>query len=336
MASLTLDFIGRLVLAPLRNNLSIVLFWLGLLLIVVGAIFGRQIDQFPYVPHGVGEAVLKSGSAILGAGVFAVIMKSAQFTELFRNHIYQVFYQPEKLDGVALIDKWKIITSALLKDVLPSTHQHAVEKIENQFFNSERDYHFEELTLSYDINVKDGVASISSVNSSTLIISPASENPVLEQFIEIRGKFNFKALRFNDIPCQDPDLFKVDPSQPNRRLLRVPLNKFAKLNANNDKIIRMERAVQWTQNLVDDPYIKANIKTYIKGAKIRVRVTGGYKVHFERFGLGELPEQHYITDDGAGYERWQLVRANDLLLPGQGFIIVLSPRKRRSIGYAIS
>lgn len=331
MSDLKVSFFSKLVVEPLRNNLAIVLFWVGLVAIFVGAVFGRQIDAFTYVPEGAGEAILKTGSAILGAGVFAVIMKSAQFTELFQKHIYHVFYEPDKLDGVSLIDKWKTITSALLKDVLPSTHQHAVERIEKQFFNSERDYHFEELTISYEIDVKDGIATINSVTDSTLIISPSSKNPVLEQYIETSGQFYFKALRLNDTPYQDPSLFKPDPLNPNRRLLEVPLDKFAQTTANNDKVIRMERVVQWTQNLAEDPYLKAHIKTYIKGAKIRVKVNGGYKVHFERFGLGDLPEKYYIEDDGVGFQRWQLVRANDLLLPGQGYIMVLvSGKKRRT------
>ena len=331
LSDLKVSFFSKLVLEPLRNNLAIVLFWLGLAAVFVGAIFGKQIDGFAYVPQGTGEAVLKAGSAILGAGVFAVIMKSAQFTELFQRHIYHVFYEPDKLDGVALIDKWKTITSALLKDVLPSTHQHAVERIEKQFFDSERDYHFEALSITYDIDVSDGIATINSVTDSTLIISPSSQNPVLEQYIETNGMFWFKALRLNDTPYQDPSLFKPDPHNPNRRVMEIPLNNFAQTNGNGDKLIRMERVVQWTQNLTEDPYIKAHIKTYIKGAKIRVKVNGGYKVHFERFGLGDLPDRYYIPDDGMGFQRWQLVKSNDLLLPGQGFIMVLVPSKKRRV-----
>ncbi|WP_100913762.1 hypothetical protein [Pseudoalteromonas spongiae] len=323
-------FFNSLIVEPVRGNLSIVLFWGGLIFVFIGAIFGSSIDSFAYAPSGTGEAILKSGSAILGAGVFAVIMKSAQFTELFQKHIYDVFYEPNEVkDGVPLIEKWKGITNALLKNVLPSTHHQAVERIENQFFNSELDYHFEEHTLSYEISIdNNNIATVKSVTNSTLVISPSSKEPTLKQYVETEGVFTFKALRLNDIPYDKPELFKVDPDNKNRRLLEVPLTEFARSKSDgSDKLIRLERVVEWTQDLSSDPYIKGAIKRYIKGAKIRVKVPESHRVHFERFGLGDLPDEHYINDDGHGFERWQLVTSDNLLLPGQGYILVLVPQK---------
>ncbi|NTS78915.1 hypothetical protein HR060_18935 [Catenovulum sp. SM1970] len=330
MSDLQKGFFDKLIIEPTKNNLSIVLFWLGLLFVFIGAIFGGSIDSWKYVPSGTGEAILKSGSAILGAGVFAVIMKSAQFTELFQKHIYDVFYSPQEVkDGVPLIEKWKSITNALLKNVLPSTHHQAVERIEKQFFNSELDYHFEEHTVSYEISIDESnIATVKSVTNSTLIISPFTKDPTLKQYIETEGKFTFKALRLNGASFYKPELFTVDPKNPNRHLLEVPLREHANKKANTDeRIIRLERVVEWTQDLTNDPYIKGAIKRYIKGAKIRVKVPESHKVHFERFGLGELPDEHYITDDGHGFERWQLVTPDNLLLPGQGYILVLVPQK---------
>jgi len=322
-------FFRRLVIEPVKNNLSVVLFWSGLALVFVGAIFGSSIDSFKLIPEGTGEAVLKSGSAILGAGVFAVIMKSAQFTELFQKHIYDVFYDPQEVkDGVPLIVKWKGITNALLKNVLPSTHHQAADRLEKQFFNSELDYHFEEHTVSYEIAIDgNNIATVKSITNSTLVLSPFTKEPNLKQYIETEGTFTFKALRLNDVACDKPELFTVDPDNPNRHLLKLSLNDYAKMKTNsNERIIRLERVVEWTQNLTNDPYIKGVIKRYIKGAKIRVKVNATHKVHFERFGLGDLPDEYYIEDDGFGFERWQLVTSDNLLLPGQGYILVLVPQ----------
>lgn len=322
-------FFRKLVMDPLKNNLSMVLLWLGVFLIFIGAIFGSAVDSFIYIPAGTGEAILKSGSAILGAGVFAVIMKSAQFTKLFQKHIYDVFYNPQEVkNGVPLIVKWKGITNALLKNVLPSTHHQAADRIEKQFFNSELDYHFEEHTVSYEITIAGNVATVKSITDSKLILSPCTKEPKLKQYIETEGDFTFKALRLNGEACDKPDLFTKDPNNPNRNLLELSLNDYAIPNENSDeRIIRLERVVEWTQNLTEDPYIKGAIKRYIKGATIRVKVDGTHKVHFERFGLGELPKEHYIQDDGFGFERWQLVTSDNLLLPGQGYILVLVPKK---------
>lgn len=323
-------FFIKIIIEPIKNNLSIILFWVGLLFIFVGAIFGSAIDNWQYIPIGTGEAILKSGSAILGAGVFAVIMKSAQFTELFQKHIYDVFYDPREIkDGVPLIEKWKGITNALLKNVLPSTYHQATERIEKQFFNSELDYHFEEHTVSYEISIDESnIATISSVTNSTLVVSPFTKAPTLKQYIETEGSFTFKALRLNDVSCNDPELFTVDPEHPNRHLLEVPLRDYAikKMDC-EESVIRLERVVEWTQDLTNDPCIMGAIKRYVKGFKIRVKVPKSHKVHFDRFGLGDLPDEHYIDDDGHGFKRWQLVTSDNLLLPGQGYILVLVPQK---------
>jgi len=333
LSDLRESFFTKLVLAPVKNNLSIVLFWSGLALVCVGAIFGSVIDSFKFIPLGTGEAVLKTGSAILGAGVFAVIMKSAQFTELFQKHIYDVFYAPQEVkDGVPLIIKWKGITNALLKNVLPSTYHQAADRIEKQFFNSELDYHFQDHTVSYEITIDaNNIATVKSITNSTLILSPFTKQPYLKQYIETQGTFTFKALRLNDVACDDKTLFTIDPDNPNRNLLELSLNDYAQANPNtNERIIRLDRVVEWTQNLTNDPYIKGAIKRYIKGAKIRVKINKSHKVHFERFGLGDLPNEYYIEDDGFGFERWQLATSDNLLLPGQGYILVLVPQKVES------
>jgi hypothetical protein len=64
------NFFQDAIVKPLKNNLSSVMFWVGMLFVFVGAIFGEYIDAFKYIPKGTGEAILKGGSAILGAGVF--------------------------------------------------------------------------------------------------------------------------------------------------------------------------------------------------------------------------------------------------------------------------
>lgn len=326
-------FFHHFIIKPLQANLALVMFWFGLFLVFIGALFGAQIDQFPYLPSGIGQAILKGGSAILGAGVFAVIMKSAQFTELFQNHIYDVFYDPQKINrGVPLIVKWQALTHALLKALLPGTHHKAASQIEMQFLNAGLEYHFEEHAISYDISIDacNNIATVRSVTNSTIILSPNAEDPVLKQTLEAHGNFELLALRLNDKKCNINKVFEADSDNPNLNVLRLPLKKYALHSATgSDKVIKLERVMQWTQDLQDDPYIKGIIQRYIKGAKVSVKVAAEYKVHFERFGLGDLPDEYYLEDDGFGYERWQLVTSDNLLLPGQGFILMVIPRKNK-------
>lgn len=319
-------FFQELIVKPFKRNLAGAMFWFGLLFVFLGAIFAKEIDLFPFVPNGTGEALLKGGSAILGAGVFAVIMKSSQFTELFQNHISAVFYDPSSVkDGVPLIVKWRLITSALLKEVLPTAHNNAVTLIEQQFFNSEREYHFEDHKITYEITVDidTSIATVKHQTESIIVLSPHAINPQLDQSIETEGKCDLISLRLNNKDCNKTELFKADTGNPKLYQLTFPLKDYAVSGSKgNDKIVKLDRVQSWTQDLKADPYIYANISRYIKGATVKAKISDGYKLEFLKFGLGELPDNHYVADDGMGFARWQLAEPNCLLLPGQGFIII--------------
>ncbi len=154
-------------------------------------------------------------------------------------------------------------------------------------------------------------------------MSPYAKNPLLDQSIESEGGCNLISLRLNSKNCNKTELFKVDANNPKLYKLTFPLKEYAvNSSVGNDRIVKLERVLSWTQNLKVDPYIYANISRYIKGATVKAKVSAGYKLEFVKFGLGELPDNHYVADDGMGFARWQLAEPNCLLLPGQGFIII--------------
>lgn len=319
----TLSGAVKIITGTFTSNLTAVFFYGGSFCLFLGAFFSTEIDQF--ITVGTGEFIYKAGGAVLGAGVFAVVMKSAQFTDLFQRHIFNVFYRPEEVvNRKLLLEKWKLITNSILRGVLPNSHSKAADKIEQQFFDGELEYHFEQYYNSYTISVdrKSNVATIDLFSESKVILSPHISAPVLDQNVETSGSFVLSNLRLNGDEISSEKYLKT---VKDKHVLRVPLKKYAKTVENGDKIVHLEKVARFTQNLSEDPYIKAKISRYIKGARIRVKTPGDFKVFFEKFGLGDLPDNHYVKDDGEGYERWTLVEPNDLLLPGQGYILIIMP-----------
>ena len=327
MSDVARTFFIKSIVDPIRSNLASVLFWFGTFLVFVGAIFGQAIDALTYAPNGTSEFVLKVGSAILGAGVFAVIMKSGQFTELFQKHIYDVFYDPTLVkEKGPLIEKWRTITSALLQNVLPTTHREAVDYIEDQFFNSELAYHFDDHSIFYDVTIDKttNTATVIHTTRTTLVLSPKEDNPILEQSIITDGEVKLVKLLLNGKEQQIDAFYTTDPVNPKKRWLKLPLKEYATTRVvSNDRVVSFERVISFSQGLSEEPYMKGSISRYVKGATVNLRVTPGCKVFFEKFGLGDMAESSHIQDDGNGYERWVLAYRDELLLPGQGFIIFL-------------
>jgi len=256
-------FLGTAIIDPVKSNLTSVLFWGGIFLVFVGATLGEVIDSYKYIPNGMGESILKTGSAILGAGVFAAIMKSGQFTELFQKHIYDVFYDPARVKEAGhLIDKWQTITTALLKDVLPTTYKKAVDSIAEQFFNPELTYHFEAFSTSYCIKIDEAndVMEVENTTCTTIVFSPNEADPIFKQSITADSDDDFQlvTLLLNDKPIPTDGLYTAKDGDSKEYHLSLPLGEHAAVFAgSNDRVVKLERTTKWKQKFSVEPYIKA-------------------------------------------------------------------------------
>nr|WP_319393132.1 hypothetical protein [uncultured Desulfobacter sp.] len=282
-----------------------------------------------------GELLLRIGSAILGAGVFAVIMKSAQFTELFQNHIANIFYRPDKaLKKSILIERWEIITKSLLNNVIPITYKEATDKIKDQYIETKMEYHFQSYYTTYDISVDDDSnwATIKVRARTTLALAPGIDNPQLIQTYfdenssdDNEDQFKLLALYLNNVDLSPQFNYKKKESGDNAYELRVPLVEYVKSSGNGIKEAPFEKVLEWKQEITKDPFIKVEISRYIKGLTVRYKITDKHKIHFRKFGLGETSGKGTGKLDGEGYMRWDITDSDTLLLPGQGFIMVISP-----------
>jgi hypothetical protein len=308
-------------------NLTQTLIWGGIFLTFVGAIFGNTIDAWHLIPIGTGEALLKTGSAILGAGVFAVILKSSQFTSLFQKHIMDVLYNPANMaDKSVLKEKWILLTNEMLKQVLPKAHYDATNQIEKQFLNSELDYHFENHEITYDIQIdaSTNIATIKNTTRSTIVLSPNTDEPMFEQVFQNDGKSKLLKLFLNNENINQPDLFIIDSENPNNQILKFPFKKYGIISSQNeDTKITLERIIENKQNLADDPCLLTFIKRYSKGFVVKAKVSEGYKIIFDNFSFVDVTKDRYQKDDGDSYERWQLAKPDELLLPNDGYVIVI-------------
>ncbi len=311
----SMEFMDSSIFKPIKNNLTLIMFLGGAFLIIIST----------FINNDWGDGISKVGSAILGAGVFAGIMKSSQFTEVFKKHIFDVLYDPnEATRGDETIDtmvKWRILTEAILKDTLPLAFQDATEKIEKKFLNDELSYHYEDYTVQYDIDIDENmIATIQNKTITTLVLSENHAEPVFEQDVKVISKATTMTLTSLYLNSQAYDLEKFnytqDAENDDRYNISIPLKDF-KNSASN--CIKLERTTSWTQDLKEDPWITGFIKRYIKGLTIKAKVSDNYKLVFDKFGLEKLPNNYHNND--TGYDRWQLATSSTLLLPGQGYVL---------------
>ncbi|MEP7703516.1 hypothetical protein [Paraglaciecola sp. 25GB23A] len=269
-----------------------------------------------------GEVMFSSGSAILGAGVFAAIMKSWQFTNLFQKHILTVFTDPAELNEIADVSgRWSLLTKSRLKSVLPDFHVQATKKIQEQFFDEELQYHFTDYSHDYDIKVLDD-NQISITNKFQAEIIKNLNCPKIEFKQSIRplnkeNKVELISVMINGKKFEITDEhFYMDVEDEGLYWLKIDVS-----NINGSKF-NIVRVIRYSQNLADEPFVHGIISRYIQGGSVRARITEGYNLFFQQFGLGADTDDSIEHYDG--YLSWTLAERGDLLLPGQGYMLVIT------------
>ena len=317
-----MNLVEKTIIKPAKQHITLLLLIIGSLLVFIGTIHGPTIDNWSFVPKGTGDIIQKVGSAILGAGVFAVIMKSAQFTEYFQNSIHEVFYKPETTVSVEIIkQKWEILTRSLLKDTLPASYENASEVIMKRFFNDELQFHFEDFNVSYEFELNPAnkkTVSVTHTTTATIVISPNHEYATIKQRLKNGGPLSIKSLLIDDIPVNINNCLTIDPNDPTLRIFELTARPKSIL----DKKIKMERVYEYQQDITQEPYVIANLERYVKGFVVKAKSTG-CKLYFRPTGSESIGNPTGHTD-GQNYTRWVLADRNTLLLPGQGYIFVLT------------
>lgn len=319
----------KLLHAPATKNITLSLIFLGITLVILGMHMGEPSDKhfIETMRDILPDVITKIGVAILGAGVFAVILKTVQFVDIFREHIFEVFYSPEAFKSVKdLRTKWLELTEVILKNTLPMSHSAASEKIRKQFIDKELHYHFEKYKVTYEIEVVENAGKIGldikhSINTE-IIVSPSHKDPIFEQTITTKenGSCELISLIINDKEYSHDDYLKPRDDAPLKKDFSMKLKELVE---KNNTCIKMERVYQLKQDFATEPFIIATNIRYVKGFAVNTKISEGYKVFFRRTGIGTLDEVHSIDKDGNGNQRWVLADPDTLILPGEGYIIIV-------------
>lgn len=355
------DIFNNAFLEPIKKNLPAALAAVGVFAIVVGYLLSTAEGG---LTSSVGQVILQCGAAALGAGVFAAVVKSAQFIEifrrvlkeetpsldaisgrvqsdvravvpseerisaLFREDVKAMAFAPDKhLSITQLKDKWLELTKAIFRRSLPQTHQVAAERIMEQFFDDELQYHFEDFVVHYEVHVPNGstIAEIRNTVKARVVVSPNHERPIVTQTVTVGGNCRLTGLFINSKPIENMDKYLRKASGPDERVFDFPIEDFvSNFKPGGDRTLTLERTYEMTQDLVKEPYMLGMLSRFVKGCVVRVSVPDGYRVIFKatdsRAKVGPPS-----CDERLGFKHWVLAHSGELLLPGQGYIIFLVP-----------
>jgi hypothetical protein len=313
----------------------------------------------------ISKALITLSTSLIGAGVFSVLSQTSRYTTLIKNQLLEVFDKAEYKDNIKSIinevintnehldliekkfldvffdpkqvgsdtisfqERWRILTESRLKEVLPMLHKDATMLLENHFFNSELEYHFENYSQKYDIDVdENGIAVIKNTFKANIIKNKAYEKCNFKQGTTSQaGEVDLIELEIAGKRIQDEALLgRYFSKQDYSGSLMIDLNEY------QGEHIRFKRVFTVKQDLKKESYITTHISKYIKGGQLKVKVSSGYKITFIRSGfypkdinaIADDKTQNPVPDSD-GYQKWLLASSGSLLLPGQGFILTVTP-----------
>ncbi|WP_417828226.1 hypothetical protein [Thalassospira sp.] len=317
--------ISRAIFSPLLNPIVWLIFG-GVLLIFLGG-YGSGWESSPYIPDGTAEICLKIGSALFGGGVFAVIMKGGQFTNFFVSVVSEVFYGPA--DVVSLKEaksRWLTLTGSILKPVLPKECDAAALEIRKKFFDEELKYHFEDVVHQYEINVEDHTSLFTVDYNSTMkvILSPKYKEIIFKQEIESEHDgCELISLIINEQLVSIKGVLSVDPDNRKNKILSFDAKKYSKEGDGGECYLTLERHFRFKQNLLTDPNLIQSLSRYVKGMQVKIRMTsknGKFVFSDTGFKTFKSPDPYVCPQ---GWTRCELAEKDQLLLPGQGYILTV-------------
>lgn len=330
------DIVLKVFWNPIKAHPAIVSFVFGILSLIIGGYFEKQLDAA--IAPNTGKIVFNIGSGVIGAGIIALIIQTKTFVGVLKSHLYDVLYDPATVrTHHSLVDTWTTLTEKILESVLPITHTNAAQTIKDRFFNNEIEYHFEQYVVTYNIVVnKDESLEVKENVATTIYPSPHVDNPKLVQTSEVVGSTTTKELKLNGVSVdvgtvQTSHSSKNDPSVIKTKV-EIELKKYINPNIKStlsQEMIKYERIDEYRQKcLNDEPYIIGDINRYTKGYEVRAKITEGYNLFFEALGgashIEDISEKMAVN--GNGYCCWTIAKLGETLLPGSGFIIVIAKK----------
>ena len=209
MMDLYRKFIDMAFVKAISGNPALAFLMLGSLLFFASTreLIIFKVDIAPYLTD--------LGRTIVIAGVFSVILKSVQFSAVFRDIIMAAIYNPAHIDDEPLLLKnWRLITDAIFSKWLPAHYPRPTGLLNSRYIDSKADYHFSDFQIQYDIDVHaDGKGSVSNTLKADILLAPKRKQPVFVQTIEGDGPTKLLWLRINDKTFATYD-FQVMPDSP--------------------------------------------------------------------------------------------------------------------------
>ena len=270
------------------------------------------------------------GTGVIGAGIFGFLLKSEQFTDIFKKHITDVIYKPSDYQSYEeLYSNWQKISLAILREVIPRNSVLAVEHIKHAYFNDALEYQYRDHQVTYKVSWKDydkKLVQITARTQAKLIPSP--------RFVKPRFVYEFS---LNNQESNEINLisFRIGDEDYKERINISEEGPIKILTLTTDLAhgvdVDLDRVVRIVQNQNNENFLKTKMIRYVNNTTVKFSYEENPEHRewpriyplFKPLGFSDektmgFHEVHPYKDDF----HWEW-KYKGLILPNQGYIVFL-------------
>jgi hypothetical protein len=291
------------------ENLTWILLVLSLVLFLLSSnnLFSAKIDSL----------VEKAGLAILSSGIFAAILKSLQFTGIFKEEISKVMVGTEFIENRNdLPQLWKEISKSIYKRKFPKISDHLESIILNDYFPTNASFYYEDYNVSICIDEINDDFEISYTQTCEykVILDNDSEMAIISLETEISDDDDDESGIVNEIIYfkKNGKVFELEEDESTRENLKKTLYKI-ELTGSKEFLIKSKYKRKYP--LKNENYKLFRMKHLTHGMQVSINFPKDVRVSF--FNIGLINGFKSLNEDFANHIC--RIHRNDIILPQQGF-----------------
>jgi len=320
------DFITK---QPWYGSLIRALPWvlgpIGLIVISIGFFIDIEGAKFS-------KFLIATGSAILSGGIFAVVLKSLQFTGIFKEELSKIVTGNEYLKNLndeAKTLLWKKVTTSIHDDTFPELSENIHEGIINNYFPTEKKHYYEDYRRVCKIKWHDKKNKVLESEETTFYkIKPKSPDEEIRHTYTYETKLDNKlfetVINMEKLIINGKDYSDKLKNNSFKNNDTICIDYSYEIKLKGEQKYSLERKIIKQFSLASDPCSRYYSDTFILDSYIKVIIEAeGLKAIFIESGSSKLFEDFHKNEatDCAKNGRDIEKDYKNILFPRQGYVL---------------
>jgi len=301
-------------LNKIREKIYKNLFWVLVLL----GIFILYMSSWNVFKEYFQDILEKIGLAVLSSGVFAAVLKSLQFTGIFKKEIEKIVLGTKFIENRNDLPKlWRKVSRSVYNKKFPKISKELENIILKNYFPTDHAYYYSDFRYTLDIEelTDDNVIKFTQNFSFEVILSKDESQAILDGYFKIEKKPELIDL------INEKLYFKIDGEDYLDKVEKIEFeDEFEKgytfkCPIKDKSQFRVETKDRREYCINDDNYKIFRVSKITKEMNVSISYPANMNVSFFNIGLVNSFERLHIEHD----RKISRIHKKGLILPYQGF-----------------